>query len=197
MSLPFHDQSDGQNTADDLYLTGIKRREPKTWSRSCQAKLCRLWPPLCVALSRWRSGLFRFDPEVLELQTGIMALALGLYLLGSPDQWGHRPSNFSLMLLRLWPAPVWAGLFIVVGGAQIAALGRTWMLARWACAMSGFCLWSFVAILLALDGLPGPSVSVFPVIALSEAWVYLRLRAHGDVPSTEPNESDETPSRRT
>lgn len=155
--------------------------------RAHRVGICRMWPPLCEVLTRWRRGVFRFDPEGLELQTGVMALALGLYLLCSPDQWGQRSSNFGLMLLRLWPAPVWACLFIGVGGAQMVALNRAWMTVRCLCAMSGFCLWSFVAILLALDGLPGPSVSVFPVIALSEAWVYLRLRVRGDAPTSEPD----------
>lgn len=152
---------------------------PRQWAKSvidhCVYRLCRLCPSLCSGVSQLRRVAFRFDPESLELQTGVMALALGLWLLGAPSHPEQRPSNFGLMLLRLWPAPVWASLFLVVGAFQMAALTRSGVRARCVCAMSGFLLWSFVAVLLALDGLPGPSVSVFPIVALSEAWVYLRL----------------------
>lgn len=159
--------------------------------------VCAWWPRIPQVLACLRRAAFRFDPESLEFQTGLLALALGVWLLVLPTQWQHRPSNFSLMLLRLWSAPLWASLFLLIGGAQLAALSQSRLTLRCACAMTGFCLWSFVAVLLAMDGLPGPSVSLFPVIALSEAWVYLRLRAHGDSPSAKPGSEDEPPPQRT
>ena len=41
--------------------------------------------------------------------------------------------------------------------------------------MLGVLIWSFVSVLMMLDALNSPGTVLFPIIALSEAWVYLRL----------------------
>lgn len=154
-------------------------RAQRQWARKvaghCAQRLCCLWPPLCSGLARLRQVVFRFDPESLELQTGLLALSVGSWL----SLASLKPGQSEVLLGRwgahLWPASLWGAAFALVGVAQIIALGRARVRVRCACAMSGFCLWSFLFVLAILDAVPGLGISLFPFIALSEAWVYLRL----------------------
>lgn len=196
MPLQLQDPPDAPSSPEVFVPVRKGRTHPRTWPRRCGALLCRLWPRGCELLARWQRGAFGFDPESVEFQTGVMALALGLWLLLLPNEWGNRSSNFRLMLLRVWPAVLWASLFLGVGVAQMMALGRSHLKGRCACAMSGFFLWSFVAILLTLDGLPGPSAFMFPVVALSQAWIYLRLRVRADATANEFGDGGEHPPPR-
>jgi len=154
------------------------------WSRQvtahCIKRLCGLWPPLCLGLARLRQIVFRFDPESLEFLTGVLALNVGSWLASPSLRPGSlRPGQSEALLGRwgahVWLVSLWGVAFVLVGVAQILALGRTRVRVRCLCAMSGFCLWASLFVLAVLDAVPGLGISLFPFIALSEAWVYLRL----------------------
>lgn len=143
--------------------------------RCCGARLCCLWPPLCAVLARLRQAAFRFDSQSLELQTGALAISVGLWLALPPIRPGQSAALLGRLGAHLWPVPFWGAAFALVGFAQILALRRERVRARCLCAMSGFCLWAFLFVLAVLERVPGLGVALFPLIALSEAWVYLRL----------------------
>lgn len=141
----------------------------------CAALLCGLWPPLCSGLEHLRRAAFRFDPESLEFQTGALALSVGLWLSLASARPGPNQALLGRLGAPLWPTPLWGIAFAALGLAQIAALGRARLRVRCGCAMIGFGLWMFLFVLAILDPVPGLGVALFPLLALSEAWVYLRL----------------------
>ena len=162
------------------------------------ARLCCLWPPLCVVLARLRQVAFRFAPESLELQTGALAISVGLWLALASAKPGQNAALLGRLGTHLWPVPLWGVAFAFVGLAQILALRRERVRARCLCAMSGFCLWAFLFVLAVLDGVAGLGVALFPLIALSEAWVYLRLGVSpGSSRSDQPLTVPEHPSAST
>lgn len=154
-------------------------RVQRQWARQvasrCAGRLCCLWPPLCSGLARLRQVVFRFDPESLELQTGVLALSVGFWLALASLKAGQSEVLLGRWGAHLWPASLWGMAFALVGAAQVIASGRARVRVRCVCAMSGFCLWAFLFVLAVLDAVPGLGISLFPSIALSEAWVYLRL----------------------
>ena len=152
----------------------MPRRCAKAVANRCAASLCCLWPSLCLGCTRLRRTAFRFDPESLELQTGTLALSVGLWLALAWLKPGQS-AVLGRLGAHLWPALGWGAAFALVGLSQIIASVRARVRVRCLCAMSGFCLWAFLFILAVLDAAPGLGVALFPFIALSEAWVYLRL----------------------
>lgn len=164
-----------KNQSNTSPIARVQRQWAKEVAGHCAQRLCCLWPPLCSGLARLRQVVFRFDPESLELQTGVLALSVGGWLAWASLRSGQSETLLGRLGAHLWPTPLWAAAFTLVGAAQISALGRARVRVRCRCAMSGFCLWMFLFILAVLDAVPGLGVALFPFIALSEAWVYLRL----------------------
>jgi hypothetical protein len=143
--------------------------------------LCRGCPPLCAALAAWRQSLFRYDPEVLEVQTAVMAVGAGLWIAlpgYHPDRGGWGVYE---LLIRTLPDWAWSLTFVCLGVMQTLALCKRWTAWRAVSAMLSFVVWSSLSVLLVVDLSPGPATVIFPVIALSEAWVYLRLASRCDV----------------
>ena len=139
------------------------------WSRVCQRS-----PQLCRWLEQGRKAIFRFDPEVLEAQVAALSLGAAIWLgLRALHITQNMPAAH--LLLNLLPAWVWATLFTTMGLSHIGALAISHLPWRAGSAMLGVLAWSFVAVLMVLDGMIGPGTALFPVIACSEAWVYLRL----------------------
>ena len=139
------------------------------WTRFCE----RL-PSLCCFLEDGRKAVFRFDPEVLEAQSaalcGCAALRLGLRAL-----WGQSNLSSSAPLTSLLPFWVWSLLFALMGLSHVVGLATGRLSWRATGAMLGVLVWSFVAVMMTLDGLTGPGTVLFPIVAISEAWIYLRL----------------------
>ena len=166
-----------KNRVNALRQWGTWRRWARSATKRCTLSLCCLWPPLCSGLTRLRRVAFRFDPKSLELQTGALSISAGLRL----GVASIIPSQSEVLLgnlaTHLWPAPSWgvAFAFVAVGLTQIVASLRGRARLRCVCAMCGFCLWAFLFVLAVVGTVPGLGVALFPLIALSEGWVYLRL----------------------
>ena len=154
---------------------------PHEWQR-----FCRSYPDFCLMVDNVRRSIFQYDPETLEAQKGIMAVATGLWVIWA-GYWPHEAFSSPVyqLLMRFLPDWLWCGIFVSVGLAQITAMNWSKVCWRAASAMLSFILWSFIAALLALDTTPGPGIVVFPILALSDAWVYLRLTLHGDTSRVE------------
>ena len=139
--------------------------------------VCRRSPDLCLRLECVRKAVFRYDPEVTEVQVSALALSaaarLGFRALGGA---GHTFED--ALLTNLLPFWAWALLFGGVASGHLVALFKGRLGWRAVIAMLGFLTWSFVSVLMLLDGLTSPGTVLFPVVALCEAWVYLRLTTY-------------------
>ena len=146
------------------------RRRWRNWWRW----VCERSPGLCLSLESARKTVFRFDPEVLEVQIAALSLSAAVRLmfraLGAS---GHTFED--TLLTNLLPFWAWAALFGGMGVGHLVALAMRRLEWRATGAMLGVLAWSFVSVLMLLDGLASPGTVLFPVVALSEAWVYLRL----------------------
>lgn len=149
------------------------------------------------------SVLPRYDPEALEAQTSLAAMCAGLWFgwMNTP-----LPTVPPSLYAEAGVCRFWGAALILLGGAQAVALWSKRMRWRAASAMIGVGLWSGATVLLlggaaAGRGSDGPSANLagalFPLIALSEAWVYLRLRT-GTAASIEASAqaAESPPSRR-
>ena len=146
------------------------RRRWRNWWRW----VCERSPSLCLSLESARKTMFRFDPEVLEVQIAALSLSaavrLGFRALGASGR-----AFEDALLTNLLPFWAWAALFGSMGVGHLVALAMRRLEWRATGAMLGVLAWSFVSTLMLLDGLTSPGTVLFPVIALSQAWVYLRL----------------------
>ena len=148
-------------------------RARRLW-RSGWSWICRRSPHLCAWLESGRKVVFCFDPEVLEAQIAALSLVVAI-------RWMFRVlrdtdlSSLTLLLTSLLPLWAWALLFGFMGLGHIIGLAVNRLQWRASSAMLGVLIWSFVSVLMMLDGLNSPGTVLFPIIALSEAWVYLRL----------------------
>ena len=167
-------------------LANSKSRAAGLWlPRALRLKLRRRWrnwwrwvcarsPALCLRLESARKAMLRFDPEVLEVQIAALALSAATRL--TFRALGATGATFEdTLLTNLLPFWAWAILFGAMGVGHIVALGVRRLAWRAFSAMMGVLIWSFVSVLMLLDGLINPGTVLFPVVALSEAWVYLRL----------------------
>ncbi|MDQ3812762.1 MAG: hypothetical protein M3347_02280 [Armatimonadota bacterium] len=144
---------------------------------------CRCHPVLCQDLASIRRAIFQYDPEPLEVQTAVIAVGSALWV-----SWlGYRPggtqgteSAVYRLLTSLFPDWSWAVTFVWLGILQTVALVKNRMAWRTVSAMLSFVVWAFISVLLIVSLEPGPATVIFPVIALSEAWVYLRLTTRWD-----------------
>ena len=147
----------------------LRRRWRNWWRWVCQQS-----PGLCLSLESARKTVFRFDPEVLEVQIAALSLSAAVRLtfraLGATG-----PTFEDTLLTNLLPFWAWAALFGGMGVGHLVALAMRRLEWRATGAMLGVLAWSFVSVLMLLDGLASPGTVLFPVVALSQAWVYLRL----------------------
>ena len=137
--------------------------------------VCQRSPDLCLSLERARKAMFRYDPEVTEVQVAALALCvatrLGFRALGGVGYSFDRRATYE-------PAAVLgvgAALWYRGNRASCGAESRDVWDGVPPVAMLGFLMWSFVSVLMLLDGLTSLGTVLFPVVALCEAWVYLRL----------------------
>ena len=147
----------------------LRRRWRNWWRRVCERS-----PGLCLQLESVRKKMFRFDPEVLEVQIAALALSAAVRLIFRALATSGQKFEDTL-LTNLLPFWAWAILFGVMGVGHILALGARRLSLRASIAMMGVLIWSFVSVLMLLDGLTSPGTVLFPIVAFSEAWVYLRL----------------------
>ena len=157
-------------------LHSAQRKSRRRW-QALGKWVCQRSPDLCLRLECVRKAVFRYDPEVTEItEVQVVALALcaaarlGFRALGGA---GHTFED--ALLTNLLPFWAWALLFGSVASGHLVALIRGRLGWRAIIAMLGFLTWSFVSVLMLLDGLTSPGTVLFPVVALCEAWVYLRL----------------------
>ena len=151
----------------------VSRRRQHLW-RLFWRRVCQRSPQLCRWLEAGRKAIFRFDPEALEAQIAALSLGAAIWLgLRALHITQNMPAAH--LLLSLLPAWVWATLFTTMGLSHIGALATNRLRWRAGSAMLGVLAWSFVAGLMVLDGMIGPGTALFPIVACSEAWVYLRL----------------------
>lgn len=147
----------------------LGRRWGLFWSR-----VCRRAPALCRFLEGARKAIFRFDPEILEAQSAALCLSaavrLGFRALRIEDD-----LSSSALLTSLLPFWAWSLLFALLGLSHVAGLATGRLTWRATSAMAGVLVWSFVAVMITLDGIIGLGTAFFPIIAISEAWIYLRL----------------------
>lgn len=137
-------------------------------------RVCRRAPTLCRFLESARKAIFRFDPEILEVQSaalcGCAAVRLGFRALRVEDD-----LSSAALLTSLLPFWAWSLLFALMGLSHVGGLVTGQVTWRATSAMVGVLVWSFVATMMTLDGLSGLGTALFPVMAISQAWVYLRL----------------------
>ena len=161
----------------------VQRKSRRRW-QALGKWVCQRSPDLCLRLECVRKAVFRYDPEVTEVQVAALALCAAVRLsfraLGGA---GHTFED--ALLTNLLPFWSWALLFGSVAIGHLVALFKGHLRWRAVVAMLGFLTWSFVSVLMLLDGLTSPGTVLFPVVALCEAWVYLRLMT----PSSQPRSS--------
>lgn len=139
------------------------------WRRVCQRS-----PNLCRFLEAGRKAIFRFDPEALEAQIAALSLSAAIRLWFRALRVSGELSEAHL-LTSLLPYWAWALLFAGMALSHVVALATNHLRWRALSAMAGVLAWSFVSVLMMLDGMTSPGSVLFPVIACSEAWIYLRL----------------------
>ncbi len=149
------------------------RRARRFW-RDFWRRVCQRSPNLCRVLEAGRKAVFRFDPEALEAQIAALSLSAAIRLWFRALRVSGDLSEAHL-LTSLLPYWAWALLFAAMGLSHVAALATSHLRWRALSAMAGVLAWSFVSVLMMLDGMTSPGTVLFPVIACSEAWVYLRL----------------------
>ena len=156
-------------------LRALRLNRQRRWQTLWRG-VCQRAPNLCRLLELGRKIIFRFDPEVLEAQIAALALSVAIRWVFRALHIGDA-SSVTQLLICLLPLWAWAILFGMMGTAHIIGLMTNCLRWRASSAMLGVFTWSFVSVLMMLDGLTGPGTVLFSIIALSEAWVYLRLTA--------------------
>ena len=146
----------------------------RLYRRRFWSKVCEQAPALCRSLENGRKAVFRFDPEILEAQSAALCLSASVRL-SYRALWGENTPSNSGPLTNLLPLWVWSLLFALMALSHIAGLATGRLSWRATSAMAGVLVWSFVAVMMTLDGLTGPGTVLFPIVAISEAWTYLRL----------------------
>lgn len=146
----------------------------RLYRRRFWSKVCERSPALCRSLEKGRKAIFRFDPEILEVQSAALCLSAALRL-GFRTLWGESNLSSSGPLTNLLPLWVWSLPFALMALGHVVGLATGRLSWRATSAMLGVLVWSFVAVMMMLDGLSGPGTVLFPIVAISEAWIYLRL----------------------
>lgn len=179
----------GQRVSGCLSLRPVGRFWRSFWTSVCERS-----PNLCRRLEAIRKTIFRYDPEALEAQIAALCLGAAVWMVAKNLRVSGTASVAHL-LMSLLPWWFWVTLFAGMGLSHISALALNHLQWRAMSAIAGVLAWSFVAVLMMLDGIIGPGTTLFPVIAASEAWVYLRLTTccfATDSLAKSPDETDVT-----
>lgn len=176
----------------NLCSFGRFSRPARHFWRGFWTSVCERSPNLCRWLEAVRKATFRYDPEALEAQIAALSLGAAVWMVAKTLRVSGTASVAHL-LMSLLPWWFWVTLFAGMGASHVAALAANHLQWRAMSAIAGVLAWSFVAVLMMLDGIVGPGTALFPVIAVSEAWVYLRLTTccfATDSLSKSPTETD-------
>ena len=131
-------------------------------------------------IQRLRGLLLDYDFEFSELFGGVVAFSWGFWLLLPWPTFAKSPTFAAMQ--ELAPEWVW-GLFICsLGATQLASLIASWWQWRRRSAL-GMCLvWVFISVMFWRANFSSTASVVYPFIALSQLWAYLRMRFTYDQP---------------
>lgn len=123
-------------------------------------------------LRLWRVLHGQFD--FAELQTGLLAVAFGAWLL-HPD-WDTFDASPSFRgMAALAPEWIWGAAMLAMGLVQITGLAFDLMpLRKWG-ALVAVAAWTFLAVLFGISNIEDGVGVVYTIIALSAGWARLRM----------------------
>lgn len=127
-------------------------------------------------LQRLRAILFNRDFEFSELLNGVMATALGAWLL-LPFQTFTSTPTFGAMR-DLAPEWLWGCGIVIIGLAQLVGLIADWWRWRRQVALASIFVWASLSTLVVFSNPASPDAAMYLVLSLSVGWAYLRLRFH-------------------
>jgi hypothetical protein len=140
--------------------------------------ICQAHPALCTAARDLCQLLFQYDPEALEIQKACMSTGTGIWIMWAGYEKQLDGSALYVLLKHLLPDWIWGLIFVAIGVFQMVALKRNAIQCRASGAMMSFVLWSFITALLTVTVTPSPITPIFALLALSDAWLYLRITLH-------------------
>jgi hypothetical protein len=128
---------------------------------------------------RLREIFFYNDYDPVEFIIGVATVVWGAWV-GNPfwDAFSIAPHA---QFLELAPEWVW-GLFIgVLGGVHLTAVTVDVIKLRKQVAFLSFLSWLFILLTFGVERIYGPATSLYFIITLAQAWVYLRYARRGVV----------------
>lgn len=128
-----------------------------------------------------RESFYKYRPEPLEFQGALISFFVVVWV-GWPfsHQFSQFDSDMYRALVEILPHPVLGLWFFSLFLFHIYGLFRNNLRFRRVSAFLGSITWILFTTVYVLDSINAPSVLVFPVIALSQMWVYLRLGVTSD-----------------
>jgi hypothetical protein len=118
-----------------------------------------------------RKIIFQHDPEPLEMQLNLFALAAILWVLVDCS----NQTSSLMALMSYLPCNLWITLFAFNFGLRTLALTFRLMALRNISAMISAVLWAVVTYTLAAQDGHGFAKFCCPILALTEMWIYIRL----------------------
>lgn len=135
----------------------------------------RIEPTQETLLERLQVLLWEKDFEFAELLGGLAGLLWGAWLLNpSWDAFEITPGFAAMAAIA--PEPVWGSALLLIGALQLWALIRDRWPWRRRSAFLLFCAWMFITVMIGRANYRAAAVVVYPLLALSAAWAYIRMR---------------------
>ena len=123
----------------------------------------------------FRQHVFSYDPEPIEYQTIAMSLLSGIWVAWPIHRKVIEDSAAYMSLTHHLPPAYWGAFWILVASLKIYGIIHRASVIRKIGSFLGAILWIIASYVILSSAVPGPAIIVFPIIAVSQAWVFIRL----------------------
>lgn len=129
-----------------------------------------------------KKALITYDIELVEIMSGIAAVAWGFWLL-NPAFNTFDGSLGYVAMASIAPEYVWSVIMLFVGVMQVYAVVAHKLSYRKRASLALSMMWVFITTMIAISHLASTGVAIYGVFSCFTIWSYLRLSQRVEITS--------------
>lgn len=137
--------------------------------------------------TQFKHTMTTYDIELVEVMSGIAALAWGLWLLIPPlDSFASSPTYNTMAMIA--PEWLWGLAMSFFGSFQVQAAISHTLRSRKIAAITSSVMWLFITTMLAIGNLASTATVIYGVFTVFTVWSYLRISQRVEIRSKYQND---------